>query len=197
MVRGENMENLPVIKQEQLDGEFVEAIKSIPGGEKITQCFQCGTCSGSCPSSHQMEYTPRKLMLMCIAGMKKEVLSSQALWKCASCYSCTVRCPRGIPVTDIIYLLKSMAIEEGYIQPKAPEPIFYQTFNRLVEKDGRTDEGKLMILFSLKTNPFQLLGMAPLGVKLFMKGRMPLSVPGMKDKEEYRRILSRLREGRR
>jgi len=187
---------IPVLKQEQLDESFISAIKSVPGGEKIVQCIQCGTCSGSCPSSFQMEFTPRKMILMGMVGMKREVLSSKAIWLCASCYSCSVRCPRGIPVTEIIYLLKNMAIEQGYVDKKLPGPVLYKTFNKLVADNGRLNEGKLMTIFALKTNPMKMLGMAPLGVKLLVRGRMHLTTPSIANKEEFRRILSRLREGR-
>ena len=74
---------------------------------------------------------------MGMVGMKREVLSSKAIWLCASCYSCSVRCPRGIPVTEIIYLLKNMAIEQGYVDKKLPGPVLYKTFNKLVTDNGR------------------------------------------------------------
>ncbi len=191
------MESLPVLKQAQLDTGFVEAVKSVPGGEKVAHCIQCGTCSGSCPSSYQMEYTPRKMILMSMVGMKKEVLSSKAIWLCASCYSCSIRCPRGIPVTEIIYLLKNMAIAQGYIEPKLSGPIFYKSFNKMVIDKGRVNEGKLMAMFTLKTDPFKMLGMAPLGIKLLVRGRMHLATPTIANRDEFKRILSRVREVKR
>lgn len=190
------MESLPVLKQAQLDASFVEAVKNVPGGEKVAHCIQCGTCSGSCPSSYQMEYTPRKMILMSMTGMKKEVLSSKAIWLCASCYSCSVRCPRGIPITEIIYLLKNMAIDQGYIEPKLPGPIFYKAFNKMVKDNGRVNEGVLMAMFTLKTDPFKMIGMAPLGIKLLLRGRMHLTAPTIANKEEFKKILSRLREAK-
>jgi len=40
------------------------------------------------------------------AGDIQSILASRTIWICASCYSCTTRCPAGIKVTDIIYALK-------------------------------------------------------------------------------------------
>ena len=75
---------------------LIEEICAIPGGEGIRLCIQCGTCTASCPNADKMEHTPSELIAMARAGMRKEVLSSNAMWYCLSCYMCTVRCPRGI-----------------------------------------------------------------------------------------------------
>ncbi len=81
-------------------GSFVDEIYALPGGEGVRLCIQCGTCSGSCPNASKMDHTPRELIAMARAGMRKEVLSSNSMWLCLSCYLCTVRCPRGIESTD-------------------------------------------------------------------------------------------------
>lgn len=63
-----------------------------------------------------MDVTPRRLMAMTNAGFKKGVLSSFTIWLCASCYSCSMNCPKEIIMTDVMYTLKRQAIEER-IQP--------------------------------------------------------------------------------
>jgi heterodisulfide reductase subunit C len=72
--------------------------------EAVSVCYQCGTCSGSCPVAPAggMDYTPRIIMRMIQAGMEDQVLSSQTVWTCAACYSCAVRCPRDIDITDVM-----------------------------------------------------------------------------------------------
>lgn len=37
------------------DSGFLDEVHCIPGGEKIEDCFQSGTCAGSCPVSWAME----------------------------------------------------------------------------------------------------------------------------------------------
>ena len=61
--------------ESELDHHFVDEITSIPGGDKLYSCIQCGTCSGMCPLSHHMDYTPRQIIAMIRAGFKREVLS--------------------------------------------------------------------------------------------------------------------------
>ena len=50
-------------------------------------------------------------------GLKKRVLESESLWLCASCFTCTDRCPQDVKVADIIRVLKNLAVKEGYVPP--------------------------------------------------------------------------------
>src|SRR4030042_73962 len=71
--------------------------------------LQCGPCGGSCPSGADMDHTPRALFAMINSGMREEVLRSNTPWYCVSCYYCTSRCPKEIPITEIMYTLKRLA----------------------------------------------------------------------------------------
>ncbi len=44
------MANKEAIIVNELDPEFKYEIMQQPGGEHITRCFTCGTCSAACPS---------------------------------------------------------------------------------------------------------------------------------------------------
>jgi heterodisulfide reductase subunit C len=178
--------------QAQLDPGFANQIASIPGGEKLFGCIQCGTCSATCPLSTYMDYTPRRIIAMSRAGFKGEVLSSQTTWLCASCYACTVECPKQIKITDIMYAIKRLAIREEVYPKHFPIPALAREFFRSVEKDGRQTEGRLLMSLYLKTNPFALFKQAGLGMKLFRQGRMKLGKDTIKRKEELRKILKSL-----
>ena len=176
--------------EERQSNDFLQEVTSQPGGEKITACIQCGTCSGSCPTCYEMDYTPRKIINLIRAGQKEQVLRSNAIWLCASCYSCTARCPRGIVITDMMYVLKNLAIKQGYVQENAVAPIFYQTFNRVVESSGRLNEGQLITRVALKTDFKKLFEYAPIGIKLFLRRKLSLFPPTVKNKKEFKKILS-------
>ena len=51
------------------------------------------------------------------AGKRDEVLQSDAMWMCTSCYNCVVRCPRKLPITHIMHGLANYAHRLG-IAPK-------------------------------------------------------------------------------
>lgn len=183
-----------LLREEDLDREFITKVKAYPGAENIEGCIQCGTCTGSCQTSYEMDYTPRKIIAMIKAGMKKEVLTSKAIWHCASCYSCTVRCPKGIKITELMYALKSVSLREGYSLPKEESPAFYTSFYHIIEKYGRMHEASLILEYGLKTNPLSLVGMAPMGIKMLSKGKLELLPHKLKSINEIKSLIKYVRE---
>lgn len=107
-----------VIVIDELDPKFKYEVANEHGGEHIMRCFQCGTCTASCPVSELSErYNPRKIIKMILLGMRNEVLSSDAIWLCSDCYTCTERCPQDVGITEIMNAVKNIAVREGYILP--------------------------------------------------------------------------------
>jgi len=49
--------------------DFIGELLTVPGGEGLQDCIQCGTCSGSCPVSYFMDNPPRKLFALARAGL--------------------------------------------------------------------------------------------------------------------------------
>lgn len=183
---------LPAWKLAELSDRFLQDVYSIPEGEKIKLCLQCGTCSASCPTSYAMDYTPREIIAAFRAGMLDRVLRSNTVWMCASCYSCTVRCPAGIKLTDIMYELKRLGIDYGLYAKDAKAPVLSRGFVKIVDKNGKNDELSLLGNFYMKTNPLGLVRMAPLGFKLFMRGRLALRPSKVKARDDITKIMRRL-----
>ena len=107
-----------------------EVIEGTPGGERIVHCLQCGSCGGSCPNGADMQYTPRTLFAMINANQRTEVLTSNTMWCCVSCYFCTTRCPQDIPITDLMYCLKRLAIRDD-LAKDTDAPALAKTFTGL------------------------------------------------------------------
>ena len=93
-------------------------------------CFQCGTCTGSCPSAPRSSYRIRLFMRRGVLGLEDEALTDPDLWLCTTCYSCTDRCPRDIAPTDVIMAMRNLAFKRDII-PKN----FLQTV-QLIYKSG-------------------------------------------------------------
>jgi heterodisulfide reductase subunit C len=81
---------------------------------EILTCFQCGTCTGSCPSG---KYTSLNVRRIIKDSIKKDISDQLDLWMCTTCYNCQERCPRGIKVTDAILSLRAKAVKKGRILP--------------------------------------------------------------------------------
>jgi len=176
-------------KERKLRSFFLQQVSNIPGGESIKKCIQCGCCTGSCPVSYMMDITPREVIALFRAGDIESILSSRTIWICASCYACTVRCPQGVQVTDILYALKRLAMDQKIFPKRFPVYALSQSFVNLTNRFGRSYEPGLIILYALKTNPFKLLGMLPLFIKLLMKGRIGIFPERIKKTEAFSRIL--------
>ncbi len=174
----------------ELDHSFHDWISTVPGGESIRECIQCGTCSSICPMSVYMDISPRRIIAMADAGFKKEVLSSFTIWLCSSCYACTVNCPKDIKITDVMYAFKRRAIEEGYYPSrKFTIPILAKSFANMVKKNGRTTESRLVMTMAWKSGIGRLFRMAPLGLKLLKTGRFKWSKEKVGNREQIRKIF--------
>lgn len=168
---------------------FGREVMRVPGCEQLEWCIQCGTCSGVCPLSIYMDHTPRQVMALTRADFKREVLRSQTIWLCASCYACTVECPQQIRVTDIMYELKQRAINEGVYPRKFPIPVLAHEFSAMVRKNGRISELILVIRLFLKTDWLAALGNWRLGLDLMRTGRFSLVTERIKNRGDIARML--------
>jgi heterodisulfide reductase subunit C len=139
-----------------------------------------------------MDHTPRQIVAMIRAGFKWEVLTSYTTWLCSSCYSCSVECPKGIAITDIMYAAKRVAIRAGAYPKRFPTPVLADEFFKGVERNGRSSEGRLLVRLFLRTNPFQLLKQATLGLRLLSRGRMSMKRESIERRGELHNILKTL-----
>jgi len=116
----------------EMDSNFKNEIAH-PGAEHFKQCFTCGTCTAACPVAEvNEEYDPRKIIRMALLGMKDEVLSSDILWMCSRCYTCYALCPQGVKFTDVIGVLRDMAIKQGYANKERNQQI--RELDKFVQK---------------------------------------------------------------
>jgi len=181
----------------QLADEFMEAVLHLPDGDKVKQCIQCGTCSGSCPTSYAMDYTPREIIAALRSGMLDRVLGSNTMWMCSSCYGCTVRCPAGIKLTDVMYQLKSLAMKHGRYPKGVTTPALQQAFVAEVESHGRNSEVGLMRRFFTSTNPLNGLRNLPLAWQMYRRGRLSLKASRLSDegRRQLKAIADKARGG--
>jgi len=134
-----------MIDSRTLDPDFRHLIAKEPGGEHIKRCFSCGTCTAGCPVREVTDrYNPRKIIRMAILGMKKEVLSSQFIWLCSSCYTCFERCPQDVKIPELMNAIRNIAVREGYIPPAMKMQLdLLSAFGRLLEiTDFENDKRK-------------------------------------------------------
>ena len=141
---------------------FSDTITSRLGGETITSCYQCGTCASSCPVAKITDkFNPREIIKLSLLGEKEEVLSGDSIWLCCSCYNCQERCPQKVEIADVIYALRNIAFQKGYI------PNLYSEFASAVTNDGRI--AKISKFMEQKRSTIGLPPLQPTGVDALRK----------------------------
>ncbi len=109
---------MEAINLTKLDPSFKFEVAAHPGGEAVKACFACGACTGGCPASDvDPAYDPRKIIRMILLGMKERVLSSDIIWLCHMCYTCSFHCPQDVKFVKVMAVLREMAVKEGHVAP--------------------------------------------------------------------------------
>jgi len=119
----------------ELDPSFKFRVANRPGGEGITRCFSCKACTAACPiEAVEHKYDPRKIIRMALLGMRDEVVRSEFIWLCSTCYGCTEVCPQDVRFTDVMFAIKNLAAEEACV----PSGLMGQ--KSILKKHGRLYE---------------------------------------------------------
>ncbi|HOU12443.1 MAG TPA: 4Fe-4S dicluster domain-containing protein [Anaerolineae bacterium] len=164
---------------------FLTEVMSLRGGKDVLECYQCGTCSASCPALPDMVHGPRRIMYMIQNGMEKDVLSSPDIWRCVSCYSCMNRCPRGIEITVLFSELRRLAIQKGYVEDA--EAQFGQAFTVTLAQHGRMFEPELLMRYYLRTWDVRgMLEMIGPGLKMLLKRKVTFTPKNIAASQELR-----------
>ena len=111
------------VTKNDLKHGFKFEVTEMPGGEVASRCFDCGTCTGVCPVSRaESAFDPRRIIHMIKMGLKEQLLGSEAIWFCSHCDTCAFVCPQEVVFSNVVDVLREMAIKEGYVDPEAFEP---------------------------------------------------------------------------
>ena len=151
-----------VIVIEEIDKGFCDEVAMLPGGGNIRKCFACGTCAAGCPvTSIDEEYNSRKIIRQVLFGMREEVLKSPLIWFCIMCYRCYARCPQQVNFTDIMRVLRYLAIKYGYAPPemlKNSDEV--DRFAQMIRRDmmKNTVEGRKQVIEELKARIGRISG---------------------------------------
>lgn len=56
---------------------------------------------------------PPYLIILLIQEGRKEVLNTKTIWICASCFSCTIRCPKGLDISKVMEALRQIILRQN------------------------------------------------------------------------------------
>lgn len=90
---------------------MIDTIKRI-SGVNPRKCMKCGKCTASCPAYGEMEYHPHQFVDMVENGRIEELMNSQGIYTCLSCFACVERCPRSVEPAKIIEAVRLMVVRQ-------------------------------------------------------------------------------------
>jgi heterodisulfide reductase subunit C len=101
-----------VISPQKLHSEFVKKVVEV-SGQNINLCYQCGKCSAGCPMSFAMDLLPNQIMRLVQLGLEEDIANSKTVWLCASCLTCTARCPKGVDLSRVMETLRLLTLRKN------------------------------------------------------------------------------------
>jgi heterodisulfide reductase subunit C len=140
-----------------------------------------------------MDITPNQVIRQIQYGNREKVLGSRSIWICASCHTCSVRCPNDIDFAHVMDSLRHIALRSGIGAGEQSIPVFHQVFLDSIRGTGRVHELSLIVRFKMKTKDF--LKDASLGWQMFRRGKIKLFPQGFRGGAEVKEIFSAYEKG--
>ncbi len=185
----------PVVRIELPEGKaghsFLEELRE-RCGENIRLCYQCLKCTAGCPTAPYMDFNPNAIVRMIQWGLKQEVLESKAIWLCVSCEACGTRCPNEIDIGVLMDALREMSLEQGYRAKEKGIVALHNAFMASIRRGGRVHEATMLMEHKLRSGDYWT-DLIP-GMKLFMKGKIPLFPRRIKGMDSIRELYRKAQE---
>ena len=156
-------------------------------GARVQDCYQCGKCTAGCPVSSFMDLMPLQVMRAVQFGQADLALHSSTIWLCASCETCSARCPMEIDVAGVMDALRHLALARG-IQPAEKNVVLaHRVFLESIKRLGRVYEVGVVACLNLGTlHPFA--NVVDVGLPMFLRGKLNI-IPERATRGEVKRIF--------
>jgi heterodisulfide reductase subunit C len=141
-----------------------------------------------------MDFNPNTIVRLIQFGLKREVLESNAIWLCVSCETCGTRCPNEIDIGVLMDALREMSLEEGYRAKEKGVVALHNAFMESIRRGGRVHEATMLMEYKLRSGDYWT-DLIP-GMKLFMKGKIPLLPGRIKGIDSIREIYKKTQKQR-
>jgi heterodisulfide reductase subunit C len=136
-----------------------------------------------------MDYKPHQVMQMANQGRIAPLLSSRSIWVCASCYTCSTRCPNEVDVAGVMDGLRQRALVEKAVPAEARVRLFHRAFLGEIRAHGRVHELSMMARYKMATRTY--LDDMRLGWRMFLRGKLKLLPSLVRDRKEIARLFTK------
>lgn len=137
-----------------------------------------------------MDIPPHRLMRLLHYGRLEEVLRSDTIWVCASCETCSTRCPNNIDISRVMDSLRQLSLEKGIKPSLRNFPVFHSAFLSSIRKHGRVHELEMAVNYSRGSAGLKgLLEQAGIGLTMFLKGKIKLLPSRIRGRRQVKDIF--------
>ena len=189
--------------------EYVASAEAMHHLSGVMSCIMCGVCVSDCtvlevdskfvgPAALAKAYRfvadPRD------GSMTKrlnQLNQPGGMWDCTRCMECIQVCPKGVGPMDRIMSLRAKGMEHHV--PSTCGSRHAEVFTDLIRKKGLLDEPMLAVRTFGFRNMSRIVGMIPLVIQSFLRGKVPASGPlhrPISGIQHIRRIFRRARKKR-
>jgi heterodisulfide reductase subunit C len=99
-------------QQKELKREIHDRLEKLKD-ECVEYCYQCGKCTSGCEAHKLLELEPHEITALLKRGLIDELVNSDIIWTCMSCFKCRERCPQKVAPVDVLFALKNMVVASG------------------------------------------------------------------------------------
>lgn len=159
-------------------------------GQQIELCYHCHKCTAGCPVVDAMDYGPDLVLQMASLNQSDAIFRSRDIWLCVGCFTCATRCPNDIDISATMDGLRQLALAQGYKAGERDALLFHRLFLGVVQRFGRSHEAFMLGLFKVLSH-VPLMNDVGAGIKLFMRGKVPILPGRSKAGAEVQKIIQR------
>ena len=178
---GKNLSQLPADNKKRIEALAEDA------GAKLHECYQCGKCTAGCPMAESMDMMPRQVIRHLQLGLLDEALHARSPWICATCTTCSSRCPHDVPIASVMEAVRQQA-ENTEIRPIRNAHLFTKFFMIPVKMFGRSHEFTLTALYNVFSGRiFQHFSYLP---NMLRSGKLKILPDRAKNRKAVQKIIN-------
>jgi heterodisulfide reductase subunit C2 len=150
-------------------------------------CYQCGKCSAGCPMASEMDIKTHGIIRLLQLDHRERLLSSESIWMCLTCETCTTRCPNLFDPAAVIDALREITLRE--YRDFVPRRIaaFHSAFLDQIRTHGRIFEFGLVASYKLRSGAlFADVNSVP---GMMARGKLAMTPKRIRGLRELRRIF--------
>ncbi len=171
-----------MVERKRLPPEIYNEIR-----EASKKCYSCSKCVSACPVADEMDFSPSLMIKLAALGNFDRILASNAIWVCSSCQNCYSRCPFEINIPLIIDTLKEYAHKNNLSHKERATQLFHEIFLSQIRQFGRIHGASFIGKWKISSG--RLFSDLALGVKMFLKGKLPIFPEKINGEKEVKELF--------